>query len=501
MKDILLAVSDIHPGLGDFFFAFKLSKQIKDHAISMGKTPPNVYVVTRDKGKERCLDADAILEYETPILTTSELQEEIQSNSINPGLILEGPIIEGTFIKQIDLIMSQSSEPPSLHTFGEYNYISNAETGYRNELSHLKFNALHRTGFPENLDFPLESGVLVEKKETRSATSAFRDIDNKIQNKLAPPADFSPSDAEITHYLNTTNMSLAYSNSMQIDVLTYKMSAGRFISLHTQYIEPDSKKNEDVFLVTPNIAGKTAAKRYLRENIELLKEKGFKQIEVHDLDTGEEENFFNSAEPGKIYRLLLTSSLPHKSMTSISELSGPLAGATGDQSFIEAISKGKMVVYECLDHKKTLIKNFDSIFQKLVEKYWEHDDDLKKDLIELFTLVRTANKEKDYRRAGELFHKKSVKEALKSLPELANQILQNHDLFTNVIAPVLEDSEYYSTMGPIVAPGACSKTAKIEHEKSAIFLHAFVAESSSAQETAHSKQETTPSKDDDPTPS
>ena len=52
-------------------------------------------------------------------------------------------------------------------------------------------------------------------------------------------------------------------------------------------------------------------------------------------------------------------------------LSGPLSGATGDQSLGEALSANKLLVYQRLSHKAFLEK-FDFVAKMIeVDKQWE----------------------------------------------------------------------------------------------------------------------------------
>ncbi|WP_229776957.1 hypothetical protein, partial [Alicyclobacillus cellulosilyticus] len=69
-------------------------------------------------------------------------------------------------------------------------------------------------------------------------------------------------------------------------------------------------------------------------------------------------------EDEKTFRVIYASGIPHESMIALSALSGPLSGATGDQSLSECLSANKLMVYECLPHKQSLIANYDAAIIK-----------------------------------------------------------------------------------------------------------------------------------------
>ena len=97
--------------------------------------------------------------------------------------------------------------------------------------------------------------------------------------------------------------------------------------------------------------------------------------------------------------------MTHGSMIAAQALSGDLLGATGDQSFGEAVSGDKTVVYECLSHKTLLRSDYYSRLEAI-------DPECK----EVFKLMENAETDADYQRLETLLTPE-IKPKLKSANE------------------------------------------------------------------------------------
>lgn len=125
----------------------------------------------------------------------------------------------------------------------------------------------------------------------------------------------------------------------------------------------ESTKNQDIFGVGRNERVKLLA---VKEMLPVLMESGFNKILYISLDTNEKQVLYEQAnkEPvKKIYRFFYTNQLTHPEMIAILALSGDLVGITGDQSLGEALSAKKLIVYECLSHKRKLVEGLIRFFE------------------------------------------------------------------------------------------------------------------------------------------
>ena len=239
-------------------------------------------------------------------------------------------------------------------------------------------------------------------------------LDEKISGHLL-------GDLTVARYQATTELSMQYSHD------TYQNSpslvpARRFLKIHREFYKT-SDKNQDVVMVGESEADKYAALQGIKANLMV---DGFTHISFYNADTKKEGILYDAGMVGKTYRVIYTSGMSHTSMMACNALSGHLIGATGDQSLSEALSSNKMMVYECLNHKRSLIQNYDAAIRNASH--------LDPDITETLILLRTAETASQYERLGTYLRDPQVQEKFR----LANRATVEKYRLGSEIIPIYE---------------------------------------------------------------
>lgn len=128
-----------------------------------------------------------------------------------------------------------------------------------------------------------------------------------------------------------------------------------------QFLTKENVKNQDIFCVSAPVMD------FARVATSTLKENGFQYVLFVNLDDDSTTVFYDSAESQtrKTCRFFYKKYIPHDEFISMLALSHDLVRVTGDQSFGEAFSAGKIIYYEALRHKYKFIGDF---WDKVLEK-------------------------------------------------------------------------------------------------------------------------------------
>lgn len=360
-KAILIAVSDGFGGYGDFLFALKLSDQLKNHYRNKGEIPL-VYIITQPTGKQKIIDLNGDVEFDTPILTPAELKILVESKAIDIGSLIEGPAFKSELFDEIDNALATVIDPIPLTMLPEYGFGSTAQ-----ELAIVRLHQEYRQKTPLHIVYTNtvfsgfnhgEHGILLSDRLLTPAApdELVHQLDIKISELLIGASQPVQS---IEHYQDTTALFFQYSHDQYQDrhnAKTGRNPVEHFLRLHQAFVKC-SEKNQDIILVGEHEYLKLNALKSIQSK---LMDDGFERISFYNLDTQTELILHNSRQEGKTYRAIYTRSMSHSSMIACMALSGVLVGATGDQSFSEAISSNKVIIYECLAHKENLINSYDA---------------------------------------------------------------------------------------------------------------------------------------------
>ncbi|MDF1684243.1 MAG: protein kinase [Legionellaceae bacterium] len=424
-KSLLIVVSDGFGGYGDFLFALKLSEQLKRYNEQIGAEVPPVYIVTQDSGKKTIETLHGHTEFGVEILTPNDLEKKIKTNNLDVGQVIEAPVMRFELIAKVSSALKGLSAPVPHIIITEYNHGDPGKEllnrrRYRDigstDLSSLRYMGAVNSGFMADLDDNHKDGIFFQGILLSEGLINPQDHNTQVaqlEDKIRTPI-FEKKSAE--EYQDDTDLSFQYSHdSYHTD--RNDTPAKHYLMVHREFTKEKTNK-QDVIMIGKNRDKKREA---LGEMIPLLMNDGYARISFYNADTGEEEILHHHGE-GKSYRVIYTSGLTHQSMMALTALSGPLTGATGDQSLSEAVSANKLMLYECLKHKQDLIESYDAALKKMSD-----DSHL---VIETLQLLRKATTTDEYERLGELLRNPDIQNKIKH----ANQsVIKDHNLASNVV--------------------------------------------------------------------
>ncbi len=381
---ILIVVSDGFGGYGDFLFALKLAEQVKKHYINLlGKDQaPEVKLITQSSGQHKIKSLKGDTEFEVEVLTPAELKEKVEKKELEVASLIEGPVFQSSLIQRTNAALQKQAHPVPLIMMPEYAYSSTSHRHMIENQRQFRKKALNKivyletiyTGFNSNAD---ERGIILnDSLITPEEPSA---LSSKLEEKIS---DALLSGTDVETYQNNTDMYFQYSHDT-FPTTPETSAAERFLKIQRIYSK-SSKKNQDIVMV-----GKT--ERTKREALEKVKKQliadGFTKISFYNAETKQEEYLFGEPDiEGRHYRVVYSSGMSHASMIAAQALSGNLVGATGDQSFGEAVSGDKILIYECLRHK-----------QLLRDEYYNQLKKLDPACAYILNLLRNAESESDYK--------------------------------------------------------------------------------------------------------
>jgi hypothetical protein len=398
---ILIAVSDGYGGYGDFLFVLKLAAQIKKYyADLLGEdNVPEIKLISQDSGQKKIRSLKGDTEFGVEVLTPEELKRKVDDKELEVASIIEGPVFQSRLITRINNAIQNQSRPVPLVMMPEYAYsgashrrmIEDQRQFRKQNLNKIVYQETIYTGYNSKAE---EKGIILSDNlitpEEPSLLSSK--LDEKIKSALLGEKD-------IETYQTNTDMYFQYSHDTY-PTIPETSPAERFLNMHRIYAK-DSKKNQDVLMVGKTESTKRAALKKVKK--QLIKD-GFTKISFYNAETKKEEYLHGGPETeGRHYRVVYTSGMSHPSMIAAQALSGDLVGATGDQSFGEAVSGDKILVYECLSHKQLLRNEYYNQLKKLDPK-----------CTEVLDLLKNAERESDYRRMEALLTK-DMKVRLKNL--------------------------------------------------------------------------------------
>ncbi len=418
LKAILIAVSNGFGGYGDYLFALKLSQQLKKKYADASKEVPPIYIVTQEQGKKKIADLKSDVEFGVSVLTPSELGDKIVAKEIEIGHIFEGPVFSTDLMDRIDGVLT--GKPVLVTLLSEYGFCSqdlrnkmDAQAHYlRTKMYQLYCDKTLYSGFNEEGG---ERGILVSDDlvSPPAPDASFAKLDKKIRKLLVDTSD-------IADYPANTELSMQYSHDKYQTI--GPAPAVHFLKIHCEFVK-NSKKNQDVVMVGNSTHHKLEALCAINDQ---LIANGFEQIYFCNADNKDEHEVYDSGKPGKFYKVIYTAGMSHESMIACTALSGQLTGATGDQSLGEALSGNRMMVYECLAHKKNLIKDYDAAMIK------ESGNDPQ--IIETLNLLRTASTDEEYQRLGGLLRDTDIQSTFTALNKA---LIKKHDFVSHIVREAL----------------------------------------------------------------
>jgi len=463
-KAILAVIDDGATGYGDLLFVLKMIQNLRVEYEAAGKEVPPLYLITGGLGKKKISDLKGDVEFGVEVLTPDELKVRIESRDaaqrIEVGAIIEGPALHRLeLITQVSKALGRTPAPIPLTTITEYGFKSRKDG---REVDRTFDNISYERKITTGFDYAdAARGILVSKSlaEPKAPAALVGDLDAKIREALI-------GSGTLEAYQAGTELYLQYSYDRLGLAITMRPSNGayEFTKIHREFVK-GSSKNQDVLMVGPREDLKIDALRSVKEK---LISDGFTRIIFYNADTKKETIIHDAGASGKTYRVVYTAGMSHPSMMACTALSGPLMGATGDQSFGEAASAkqtgeassaGKIISYECLAHKKGFIGQYDDA---IILKSGSDPD-----VIETIALLRTPpspkESDKHYARLGVLLRTPSLRARLFSaneavvknstlVPLLASVVFTHKQEAVNRIAALLRAGKQQEALDDFLNP-------------------------------------------------
>ncbi|MCX7117285.1 MAG: hypothetical protein NTW94_05180 [Legionellales bacterium] len=219
-----------------------------------------------------------------------------------------------------------------------------------------------------------------------------------------------------TAYREESDLCVQFSHDDQTS--SEQNPAMQFLKTHFELIK-GQHKNQDVIMVGHSMVLKHQALMLMKDK---LIADGFTRIEFYnsDLKSNEILHEDTSITPQKTYRVIYTEHMTRLSMMACTALSGPLMGATGEQSFSEAIRADKMIIYESVSPNSSYVAAYDRAVNTLENP----------ELSEAITLLRGAASDEEYERLGILLRQPAVKIAFSA----ANKQAEKQDNIASMLA-------------------------------------------------------------------
>jgi hypothetical protein len=358
-------------GLGDVVFSLKLIETLQKHQEELkkqGYSDDIVFVLKyADKSfaqKENFKTPEKIIElllgnksWPFRVLSQTQYFDALGAKSITPECLIVGPTLPSC-LNISDLLPENSKNPILL--MSEYSAMNQRTVDRkRTALEKKDFNvSCIFTGFRGDKGGPFpEQGIFINNmlselaKQKLGGNFSFRE---KAWQEL--PLSLSENllqNMKLEEYHHTHELFMVYSNQ----------PPGKFL-INQLELFGSLTKNQDIVMIGPS-----NPEDLCQEHRDLFQQKGFEVVFI-DLNKNppETKKILDSYDHKKQYRIFYLSRVSKVQMQALMSLSNDFIGVTGDQSFGEAFSAGKLISYETLFHKQGFIDGF---WAKVKEKATE----------------------------------------------------------------------------------------------------------------------------------
>jgi hypothetical protein len=373
---IAIVVPDGYGGLGDFIFALKYAKNLREQLAADGKAT-DIIVISHPTGVEKVKRINGESSFQIPIMSPEEAAAYLNGREDKLDGIIAGPVHNLDLITDAKSNLPRSAARLPVLPVSEY-CVRDYEGGFltfgracrvlgSDDSLHMSKSQLSGIVSDQELQRGLkpEKGILLSPEMAMGAEDApskkelfFSQLDPRIRSHLTEP--------DTTHaaYSDTHCFNIQYSHETSVEKGT-KGGCKKFLSLYLALSQHEQTKNHDLLFVGKDKATKVEA---LKAKSADIFAQGFSKIEIIDPDSDTTEIL--QPEPpreGRTFRVILTERLAHASMKAGMALSDICAGVTGDQSLGEVISAGKIITYECLEHKQGLIGSLLALQTQLIK--------------------------------------------------------------------------------------------------------------------------------------
>lgn len=340
-------------GFGDLLFAIKSAQVIRDYCGYLGEV---IVVVENNR------IADALHELCPPEKTgvTIFLVKDYSQLLGRGEVVTDAMYFAPTLLSYPARVTSLGSASTPLFISREYNAKTLGSASVWKDF--LRENIIDTGLFPsaELGGIYFDQSLVEAAKKKKQGVNAYRvDYWRNLQRDelgsallgVMTPADYD------AHY----KLCLAYRSRIEF--------FPNFVRAHQAFIEAKNKQGQvsqhhDLVLINGEKKSEIAYKIVLN-TVENLRRLGFSKLILCDEKNIATETVIDPhSKDEKIYRLIVRRRVPHEVMRDLQALSIDLIASTGDQSFGEAISANKIVIYEELSHKQELGGNYYLLLNK-----------------------------------------------------------------------------------------------------------------------------------------
>jgi len=364
---IVMYVADGYGGYGDFIFGLKMLHGLQKSLQELGSNTP-IYLVTQASGKDKIVALGGDTAFDVQVKSVEEFKHLQSTAEFTLEYFIEGPVFNPYTHQRITI----PKDTPVL-LISEYSLIPRVlrytkellENPVRWQLDLIQSGFNVDGGVSSDFFDKIGQGLFFNEELSHLAERPSDNFDYRVQYwaQLEGDSEKILTGQAIEDYHRNTDLFFEYSHDSAGKLGIYQKShCKHYLQIH-QIFTMRSGKNQDIVSVGNNTDAK---KNALTALLPTLKADGYNRIVYIDLESGNETIFHDQPQlQQKVYRFLHTKKLTYKKMIAMLALSGDLVGATGDQSFGEAISGQKLIVYECLSHKKLFAEEYIKIFRSL----------------------------------------------------------------------------------------------------------------------------------------
>lgn len=332
--------------------------------------------------------------------------EYIKTIPSPPDVLILGPTLNFAAEEIVFPLVTNKNTPIIL--MSEYDFDSFHMEDLKAELVLAQYTDIKEmpTGLGhENKGIFLDPTALAFRKDDPQA------LDELFNTRFKVTGAILKGEIAASEYVNSSNITVNYSHN----------NAERFLKVHEQMI--NSSKNTDVIMMGEK---EKKDRQILAQIAPRLIEKGFARVIYQEIGK-EPELVAQTSNSGPNYRIIHTGTLSSDEARNLRKISGDFGGATGDQSFSEAIASSSMVIYETCSWKR----NFVSAMRELADSV-----DPTHQLSTAIKLMSSAQTETEYSQLAGLLQEPEVQNHFKSYQ--AQLIAENN--FNNQFEFQLEQS-------------------------------------------------------------
>jgi hypothetical protein len=348
---IVINVSDMLGGYGDFVFACRAAEVVREVLDDLRVMDAEIIVVTGPKGMGKAEDIKLAEYFKLQFFQKKDLEEKLIREDKQIDLLLDGPAFLLARYQRLSLTT------PIILSF-EYSIQGRIDQSaiqgyYKKHANHL---SVFKTGLAEQEDGIFVVDSLVQAAKDRQEGSSHKLLNHWQQMNpdilqfllSSPPADINA--LSIENYYAAHEVYFGYAHKELDQFFGIQMACAQY-----------SKKNQDVVVVQ---RGNEIDK--LKDRLPILISQGYNKIIYWNKEDKVQVVLYDEGKlDGKVYRLMHARDLPIKDMVIFHAISESLTSVTGDQSFTEAISADKILHYECLPHKQQLLIAYLNLFNQM----------------------------------------------------------------------------------------------------------------------------------------